>query len=77
MPTARITYAGIGARHTPPDVLALMHRIAGALAQRCWVLRTGGAPGADQAFAAAPAMPAGPPSSSCHGPASSITRPRG
>lgn len=52
MRTARITYAGIGARHTPPDVLALMHRIAGALAQRGWVLRTGGAPGADQAFAA-------------------------
>jgi hypothetical protein len=45
-------YAGIGARQTPPDVQAPMRRNAGALARRGWVLRTGGAPGADQAFAA-------------------------
>lgn len=43
-------YAGIGSRATPPEVLALMRTLAARLAARGWVLRTGGAPGADQAF---------------------------
>ena len=45
-------YAGIGSRKTPPDVLAAMTRIARALAAHGWVLHSGGADGADQAFAA-------------------------
>ncbi len=47
---ARGTYAGIGARTTPPDVLALMRASASKLAAENWTLRTGGAEGADQAF---------------------------
>lgn len=43
-------YAGIGARTTPPDVLAAMERIAAGLATYGWTLRTGGARGADTAF---------------------------
>ena len=45
-------YAGIGSRTTPPGVLAAMTRIAKALAAKGWVLHSGGADGADQAFAA-------------------------
>ena len=43
-------YAGIGSRRTPDDVLRLMSRLAAQLYQRSWVLRTGGADGADDAF---------------------------
>lgn len=52
MTTAPITYAGIGSRTTPDPILALMRAIAAGLVHRGWVLRSGGAPGADQAFAA-------------------------
>lgn len=45
-------YAGIGARKTPAPELFLMTRIARALRERGYVLRTGHAPGADQAFEA-------------------------
>lgn len=48
--TARGTYAGIGSRATPADVLELMSALAGKLASENWTLRTGGAKGADQAF---------------------------
>ncbi|HEY4428848.1 MAG TPA: hypothetical protein VGN08_11650 [Solirubrobacteraceae bacterium] len=44
------TYAGIGSRQTPADVLALIGSLAERLAGRGWVLRTGASPGADQAF---------------------------
>lgn len=44
------TYAGIGSRATPSDVLELIESIAATLAREGWVLRTGGSPGADQAF---------------------------
>lgn len=44
------TYAGIGARRTPPEDLELMHALAGRLARAGWTLRTGGAIGADSAF---------------------------
>jgi hypothetical protein len=44
------SYAGIGSRKTPPAVLALIGRVAAELAARNWVLRTGLAGGADQAF---------------------------
>lgn len=45
-------YAGIGSRATPPEVLELMQRIAGRLAERGYTLRSGGAVGADIAFQA-------------------------
>lgn len=43
-------YTGIGSRSCPDDILALMRRIAAALARVGWALRSGGAPGADTAF---------------------------
>jgi hypothetical protein len=43
-------YAGIGSRQTPSAVLQQMTRIAQRLAQKGYVLRSGGAPGADTAF---------------------------
>lgn len=46
----RPAYAGIGSRKTPAEIRELMGRAARALAQQGWVLRTGLAPGADQAF---------------------------
>lgn len=44
-------YAGIGSRETPADVLAVMRNLAYELSGRGWTLRSGGAPGADTAFA--------------------------
>lgn len=43
-------YCGIGARATPPDVLARMAKIATILARKSYTLRSGGAEGADRAF---------------------------
>ena len=43
-------YAGIGSRKTPGTVMAAMGRLAGRLAERGWMLRSGGAKGADAAF---------------------------
>ena len=45
------TYAGIGARATPPSVLTAMTVMAGWLARQGWRLNSGGAAGADSAFA--------------------------
>lgn len=45
-------YAGIGSRETPPEWLDVMTLIARRLDAAGWVLRSGGARGADQAFAA-------------------------
>ena len=47
-----LTYAGIGARATPTSVLADMTVMAGWLARTGWTLSSGGADGADSAFAA-------------------------
>lgn len=44
------TYAGIGSRETPKDICDLMTAIARMLDERGYVLRSGGAGGADQAF---------------------------
>ena len=44
-------YAGIGSRSTPPAMLAVMKRVAERLDARGFTLRSGGAQGADQAFA--------------------------
>ena len=47
----RPAYAGIGARSTPPGILADMTRIAQWLHRTGWHLNSGGANGADRAFA--------------------------
>ena len=43
-------YAGIGSRNTPPSVIQDMRLFAYHAAKKGWVLRSGGAPGADSAF---------------------------
>jgi len=43
-------YAGIGSRKTPPDMLRSMTIIATQLQDDGWILRSGHAVGADQAF---------------------------
>lgn len=43
-------YAGIGSRETPSNILSLMTNIAGWMESQGWVLRSGGAKGADTAF---------------------------
>ena len=48
---AMLRYAGIGARATPAAVLADMTVMAGWLARAGWHLSSGGADGADTAFA--------------------------
>lgn len=45
-------YAGIGSRETPPEICAYMMQLAIWLSERDWLLRSGGARGADQAFEA-------------------------
>jgi len=44
-------YTGVGARTTPADELEFMTRLARRLAVNHWALRSGGAKGADTAFA--------------------------
>lgn len=46
----RQLYAGIGSRETPPDILQVMERLGKKLALEGWILRSGGAKGADTAF---------------------------
>jgi hypothetical protein len=43
-------YTGIGSRQTPKDVLRILYYIGDRLAQHNWILRTGGAEGADMEF---------------------------
>ena len=43
-------YTGIGSRETPEQILATMILIGKYLAEKGWVLRSGGAKGADSAF---------------------------
>ena len=43
-------YAGIGARSTPKKIQAIMTLLASRLEQEGWILRSGGADGADSAF---------------------------
>jgi len=45
-----IYYTGVGSRETPGDILNLMRDFGEAFAKRGWVLRSGAADGADQAF---------------------------
>lgn len=44
------SYAGVGSRETPPEVLQVMTRFARHMESRGYILRSGGAPGADTAF---------------------------
>lgn len=48
---AQLAYAGIGSRETPDDVLRQMTVMSGWLARRGWHLHSGGARGADTAYA--------------------------
>lgn len=43
-------YAGIGSRSTPNEILEFQTRIATCLAKDGWLLSSGGAKGADEAF---------------------------
>ena len=45
-------YAGIGSRKTPQNILYQMTQIAKGLSECSWILRSGGADGADKAFEA-------------------------
>ena len=45
-----MTYAGVGSRETPPEILAEMTKIAQELAAKKYSLQSGGAIGADMAF---------------------------
>lgn len=43
-------YAGIGSRQTPKDILDIMEKIGKYLQEKNYILRSGGAIGADRAF---------------------------
>lgn len=43
-------YTGVGSRDTPNDIQVLMMRLAHKLYSKGWILRSGGAGGADKAF---------------------------
>jgi len=45
-----LAYAGIGSRSTPTHIQSVMRRLAHHLASEGWILRSGGANGADTAF---------------------------
>lgn len=45
-----LPYSGIGSRRTPQEIIRLMEKIGHRLAELGFTLRSGGAPGADQAF---------------------------
>lgn len=45
-----LTYTGIGSRNTPTHIQAIMRHIGAFLASEGWILRSGGANGADTAF---------------------------
>lgn len=54
-----VIYAGIGSRQTPPSILRVMRLLAAEAARLGWTLRSGGAPGADEAFEDAAAAAGG------------------
>lgn len=47
---SKMIYAGIGSRKTPHATLAIIKKLAGLLERKGWLLRSGGADGADIAF---------------------------
>lgn len=46
----QVFYAGVGSRDTPDDILQLMREFGHLAGQEGWLLRSGGARGADRAF---------------------------
>lgn len=44
------SYTGIGSRETPKDILSMFHHIGETLARDHYILRSGGASGADSSF---------------------------
>lgn len=52
VPMDRLIYTGVGSRKTPLEIQMLMSRFAACLSKMDWTLRSGGAEGADKAFAA-------------------------
>ena len=46
----KLYYAGIGSRNTPNEILSLLTSLAEQLALKGYILRSGGAKGADSAF---------------------------
>lgn len=53
-------YAGIGSRETPPEVLGWMEQLGEDLGKAGWILRSGFADGADNAFARGAEIADGP-----------------
>lgn len=51
-------YAGVGSRETPNSICDLMTEVAGKLEGDGWILRSGGAAGADSAFESGVSNPA-------------------
>lgn len=49
--TTKKFYAGIGSREAPEDILTFMKWIGSKLYEKGYILRSGGAKGADTAFA--------------------------
>lgn len=45
-------YTGVGSRETPKEICELITKVAAKLANLGWIVRTGGAQGADEAFLA-------------------------
>lgn len=45
-----VYYTGVGSRKTPQSILILMNKIAQHFSSYGWILRSGGAQGADTAF---------------------------
>lgn len=54
--TLKMVYAGIGSRDTPPNILTVMRFLGASMLQKGFRLRSGGAVGADSAFAEGAAM---------------------
>jgi hypothetical protein len=48
----QLIYTGVGSRETPKEILTAMYNLGLNLAEQNWLLRSGHAPGADQAFEA-------------------------
>ena len=49
-PEVQLFYAGIGSRETPTHIQTIMNQVARYLENEGWILRSGGATGADSAF---------------------------
>ena len=50
LPEPSLSYAGIGSRKTPPEIIVLFYQIGKQLGEQKLILRSGGANGADSAF---------------------------